>query len=84
MHFNADEGGEVLHAIGDVAAARTSMQTAVNSLTASGFTPISETLYEAYRYMTGGLVEYGTGGVAEARDPANGGRYNSPIDSSCQ
>lgn len=84
MHFNGEDGGLVGHEIEDISTARSSMVAAVNGLNANGFTPLSETLYEAQLYMRGAAAEYGTSSVAGAfSDPTNH-IYNSPIDLSCQ
>ena len=63
----------------------------VNSWNASGFTPLSETLFEAYRYFKGDPVGFGNTSepipsVAESRNPAqaDGANYESPADFSCQ
>lgn len=84
MHFDGEHGGLVAHAMQDISTGRATMETAINDLNASGYTPLSETLYEAFLYMSGGLVDYGDDGVSAARDPSNSNRYNSPIDLSCQ
>ena len=84
MGFNFEEGGLVHHAMEDVTTGRATMTTAINDLTASSWTPLSETLYEAYLYLTGGSIQYGTGSVAAARDPSDNTRYESPLDLSCQ
>jgi type IV pilus assembly protein PilY1 len=84
MHFNYDSGGLVSHAMEDVSTARTSMISAINGLTASNFTPLEETLYEAYLYMTGGTAEFGGNGVNGAFSDTVNDIYNSPIDLSCQ
>ena len=52
---------------------------AVNSWNAGGFTPLSETLFESYRYFSGGAVGFGNTSVpflsvAESRNPAGGRR----------
>jgi type IV pilus assembly protein PilY1 len=85
MHFNSDEGGSVSHAVEEVATARPSMTAAINDLSAGGATPLSETLYEAYLYMRGGLVDFGTDSVAASRrPPPDDNQYQTPIDLSCQ
>jgi type IV pilus assembly protein PilY1 len=84
MSFNLDEGGLVRHAVEDVTTGRATMQAAINALTATGWTPLSETLHEAYRYLTGRNVVYGMDSVAASRDPSDSSRYNSPLDLSCQ
>ena len=90
MRFNLDQGGAVIHPLEDIAAARTAVLDAVDGLTAEGWTPLSETLYEAGQYYAGRNVDYGdrqgpSFSVAGARDPAGGGTaYDSPIRLGCQ
>ncbi|MBD1388889.1 PQQ-binding-like beta-propeller repeat protein [Neiella sp. HB171785] len=49
---------------------RQHMQTLVDGLTHDGWTPVAETLYEAYRYYNGGNVLYGlTRGVDSGTKP---------------
>ncbi|HEX9875821.1 MAG TPA: PilC/PilY family type IV pilus protein [Gammaproteobacteria bacterium] len=89
MRFNNNEGGPVIHAMEDISTARSAMQTKINNLPASGFTPLSETLYEAGLYYMGGNVDYGNVGdpdlsVAESRIVGNPSTYDSPLELSCQ
>jgi len=60
-----------------------------------GFTPLSETFFEAYRYLSGGEVKYGNNSKAGGSDyksvassrkgnDINAKEYNSPMDYSCQ
>ncbi|MCZ6584705.1 MAG: hypothetical protein O6930_01690, partial [Gammaproteobacteria bacterium] len=58
MRFNTSEGGPVIYAMEDIATARTGMTTAINNLPASGWTPLSETLYEAQQYYAGRNVDF--------------------------
>ena len=90
MRFNTEEGGPVIHAMEDIATAREPMKTAIDALPASGWTPLSETLYEAGQYYVGSDVDYGNVGpvesVAASRlggDP-NGSAYVAPVNFSCQ
>eukprot|EP01093_Parvamoeba_rugata_P019205 TRINITY_DN848_c0_g1_i9.p1 TRINITY_DN848_c0_g1~~TRINITY_DN848_c0_g1_i9.p1 ORF type:complete len:1077 (-),score=283.36 TRINITY_DN848_c0_g1_i9:1241-4471(-) len=56
MRFNALNGGYVLAGIGSSA---TQVKNAINNLPADGGTPLTETLWEAYLYITGQSVHYG-------------------------
>jgi type IV pilus assembly protein PilY1 len=76
-----NEGGFVTHAVEDIATGRAALLTAISNLPASGNTPLSETLHEAYLYMSGRSVLYGTNSVATAMSGAN---YESPMDLECQ
>jgi type IV pilus assembly protein PilY1 len=92
----SSEGGMVLHAVAPVESSRTSLINSINGLSASGETPLSETFYEAYRYLSGGPVDYGlnsrTGGASSPLTPSvgasrvqpEGTHYKSPIESACQ
>ncbi|MCW5572630.1 MAG: PQQ-binding-like beta-propeller repeat protein [Steroidobacteraceae bacterium] len=91
----AAEGGMVVHAIEPVASARDSLRASIAALTASGLTPLSETLYEAGQYFAGRAVDYGQRSataegtvplpsVPAARDPLAPSRYASPITHPCQ
>ena len=90
MRFNFDDGGPVIHAMENIATAREDMKTAVDGLPADGWTPLSETLYEAGQYYAGRDVVWGDGytnaSVAESRVGGTlaSGTYNSPIDFACQ
>ena len=92
MYFNDDfagppirsEGGLVGHAMEDIGTARAPMQTTINALTPETYTPLSETLYEAALYYSGGAVRFGNpDSVAASREPGNPTLYNSPIEYSC-
>ncbi len=53
MRFNNTQGGPVIQAIKDLDSNRTEILNALNSITADGRTPVSETLYEAALYWRG-------------------------------
>jgi type IV pilus assembly protein PilY1 len=77
----SNDGGFVTHAVEEVETGRAALLAAIAALPASGNTPLSETLYEAYEYMTGNRVVYGTNSVASAM---SGGAYVSPMELECQ
>lgn len=88
------EGGMVTHAVTDLAVSRERLIEGINSYTAGGFTPLSETLFEAGQYLAGRSVVYGlnstTDGVTplpstpESRRAEDQSRYRSPITQQCQ
>ncbi|MGB8328304.1 MAG: PilC/PilY family type IV pilus protein [Steroidobacteraceae bacterium] len=91
----AAEGGMVTQAIADIATSRTAVVNALNSYTADGWTPMSETMYEAGQYFKGGAVDYGLNStitwqgtivpsVAASRQTSNQSLYASPIKYPCQ
>ena len=55
----AAEGGMVTVPVSDVAVARDELIASIEQNTADGSTPLSETLYEAHQYLTGGNVFFG-------------------------
>ncbi len=59
MRFNNNEGGRVIHAISDLDADRSTILSKIKGLTASGVTPLAETLYEAALYWRGMDANYG-------------------------
>ena len=68
---------------------RATYKTAVNNFTASGYTPLSETLYESYLYYRGDNVKFGNSttpgtNVSGVLTPGNTAKYKSPIEYQCQ
>lgn len=59
MRFNSREGGSVAQAVLPLEDTRDAVVTAVNALSPSGSTPLSETLFEAAQYFAGASVVYG-------------------------
>ena len=89
MRFNDEEGGPVVHAMEDIATARGPITTKINAWTPGGWTPLSETLYEAGLYYMGGAVDYGLltdpeTSVVESKDPNQPANYLSPMEFGCQ
>jgi type IV pilus assembly protein PilY1 len=68
---------------------RASFKTAANNLTANGYTPLAETLYESALYYRGNKVKFGnstspgTNNVG-VLDPSDHSKYVSPIAYQCQ
>ena len=66
----------------DATGVRASLIQQVNSLQAAGYTPLSETLFEAYRYFSGGPVLFGGNGsngtfASKICTSASGGSCNT-------
>ena len=92
MRFHYSEGGPVTHAIKDLDANRTGANATVDALPASGWTPLSETMYEAALYWRGMNARYGQQGstdpaaldsVAIAGDGSTIMDYKQPAEYAC-
>ena len=83
MRFDGGAGGYVIHHFQDItpAANKAAIKASINTLPASGTTPLAETLWEASRYFRGDSVDYGTSSVSTA---VSSGDYISPMTHSCQ
>lgn len=87
---NNSQGGYVLHEIGPIETVRETIKTQIDGLTSESYTPLTETLFEAFRYYTGGAVFFGNRATAMSvpgsrRPPPNSDFYQSPLsDASCQ
>jgi len=90
----ANSGGRVISPLlnvgpGSPNSNKTTLNTAVDNLVASGATPLEEAYYESYLYMTGQRERFGESSVDEAFRPNQGTNhsndfYQSPITHSCQ
>ena len=58
MDFNFEQGGTVLHHVKDLDANRTAADDIVDAIPATGWTPLSETMYEAALYWRGMPADY--------------------------
>jgi len=77
------QGGRILSPVKHLTSANADdMKATVNSVGTDDWTPLSETYYEAYRYMAGLSPKWGgTSSIAESK---SNGKYISPITHSCQ
>lgn len=69
MRFNDEDGGAVIQGITDLEQNRAQILDVVDGLTADGFTPLSETLYESALYWKGLAAYYGEEIDEHATDP---------------
>ncbi len=85
MRFHFEEGGPVIHAVKDLDDNRTEANNVVDSIPASGWTPLSETLYEAARYWSGLSGVYGglTHTDNDALVSTNPMVYDQPAEYAC-
>jgi len=87
---STDDGGPVLQEMRDVEQIREQMIDTINALPANGWTPLSETLFEAGQYYAGRSVVFGDEGtprsVAASRvgNTLTSGTYASPLEFQCQ
>lgn len=98
MRYSADvtaSGGMVMHPVLPLEPNRATLTGIINGFSPSGFTPLSETLFEGYRYLSGGNVFFGntsmtpsglTPSVPASRvgGSALSNQYQTPIAQSCQ
>jgi type IV pilus assembly protein PilY1 len=90
------EGGMVTYPVSELTTtSRAAMKLMLDGYVADGFTPLSETLFEAHQYLAGNRVVYGNtstaGGVPSLSVAGSrtgglitGTNYDSPMDFSCQ
>ena len=88
MSFNTNnsgrQGGRVTTPIGYIDDVRSDFIADLNNLNPDTWTPLSETLFEAYRYYSGNGVFLGSQSVPESKKTGNSSQYNSPIEDECQ
>lgn len=91
---NNEHGGRVVHKIMDLntPGLQTQYKAHVNNLNADTWTPLAETMWEAYRYWAGLSPDYGDNNSSNiapprdnnAQDPPGSGNYISPFEFACQ
>ena len=99
MRYNLDpDGGKVLQPVADIenATHRAAIIDTLSRLSddcedddencdfVDGFTPLSETYYEAALYFTGRKVDYGTDSIESSRREGDQAFYKSPMTHQCQ
>ena len=85
MRFHFSQGGPIMHAIKDLDENRDAAIEIVDNLPASGYTPLSETMYEAALYWNG-LPEYYGGATSTDPDALVSSDpmiYKHPTEYSC-
>ncbi len=88
MRFNDTDGGPVIQAVVDLDTNRTAIVNTIAGLNDGGWTPLSETLYEAARYWRGMPAGYGESISEHTTDPAALSQlspeiYQQPAMASC-
>lgn len=78
-----EQGGHIISPVQRLTASNAdSIKATVNTIGLDDWTPLSETYYEAYLYLTGQAPAWGTN--RSVASSISGGRYISPITHSCQ
>ena len=85
MRFDGNDGGPVMFGLKDLNDNRTAANTIVDNLPASGNTPLSETMYEAARYLRGMSRDYGDleDTDADALIATDDDIYKRPVEYAC-
>ena len=82
------QGGYVVRQMSPIETVRTQMKSDIDALNAISYTPLTETMFEAHRYFTGGTIQFGntstSNSVNGSRTTAGGTRYRTPISNECQ
>lgn len=69
MRYDSNgSGGMVIQPVQPISTGATALKTSINGMFACGNTPLSETLYEAYQYLSGGAVGFGNSSNAAVAD----------------
>ncbi|MCQ8877814.1 PilC/PilY family type IV pilus protein [Pseudoalteromonas shioyasakiensis] len=76
MRFNGANGGYVLARLGS---SKSTLLNKIEGLPASGSTPLTETLWEAYRYISGKSVDFAGSVSSRDRTADISGSYISPF-----
>lgn len=77
-------GAIVTNPVEDINLNREQLIESVNAFTERGYTPLSESLHEAFLYLAGRPILFGTASAAGAKKPDNPNQYRSPITHQCQ
>ena len=92
-HNSVYDGGRIVKGIErNDESTRSVLLSVIPALNDGGWTPLCETLYEAYRYFSGGQVRYGNENIQANSQPyltphkdasvESGGQYDSPLTES--
>ncbi|GAA5317390.1 MAG: PilC/PilY family type IV pilus protein [Candidatus Pelagadaptatus aseana] len=81
----SDDGGYVIQEFTDITSttAKNTINSKITALTANGYTPLAESLWEAALYYQGNSPIYGNVTPADG-DAFDGSKYKTPIVNSCQ
>lgn len=86
---NSNDGGRVIKAVSQLTASdKANLFTTLDSLDGTTYTPLAESMWEAYKYLSGSAVVYGANSASPAKDisalkPTDSSTYKSPLDGDC-
>ena len=86
MRFHHEQGGPVIHAVKDLDSNRAAANDVVDKIPANGWTPLSETMYEAALYWSGLPRYYGAQSStdSDALVPGSNSKiYKQPAEYAC-
>ena len=89
MRFHEEQGGPVIFGIKDLDANRAAINTLIDNIPADGWTPLSETMYEAALYYRGLQGDYGdfndtdTAALSSYGDADDPYYYKQPAEYAC-
>jgi type IV pilus assembly protein PilY1 len=84
-----NNGGRIIKAVSQLTASdKTNLFTSLDSLDGTTYTPLAESMWEAYKYLSGSSVVYGDNSTLPARDlnaltSVNTSTYKSPLADDC-
>ncbi|OUL59413.1 pilus assembly protein [Pseudoalteromonas ulvae] len=77
MRFNNNQGGHILAGVGTE---HSVVKSKIWQITATDWTPLSETTYEAYRYLSGKSLIWASGVDGRDKSIDDGSSYSSPFE----
>lgn len=77
MRFNNNQGGHILAGVGTE---HSVVKNKISQITATDWTPLAETTYEAYQYLSGNNLTWARGIDGRDKSVDNGYRYSSPFE----
>ncbi len=89
MRFHSEQGGPVIYGIKDLDSNRSEIDTLIDNIPSAGWTPLSETMYEAALYWRGMQGDYGdfddtdTDALSSYGDSDDPYFYKQPAEYAC-
>ena len=89
LNDSNNNGGRIIKSVSQLNATdKTNLFATLDSLDGTAYTPLAESMWEAYKYLSGSSVVYGANSALPARDlnaltSASSSTYKSPLDGDC-